>query len=435
MTTTPNSDLTSDSDLTQFDASTAAALIRAGKLTSVTLVEACLARIAERDEAVQAWSWLDAESALAAARLADAAAPSGPLHGVPVGLKDVIDAAGLPTEFGSEAFVGNRPAVDAGVTARLRAAGAIILGKLVTAEFATYRPGPTRNPANPAHTPGGSSSGSAAAVADRQVPLALGTQTAGSVVRPASFCGAVGFKPSIGRYPTTGVIETSHRLDTIGTFSRSVADAALADRVLSGDPTRAPAPSRPLVIGVLADGMWAAASSAMQDTLRRHADAFAAAGHQVFDRPSPAILEELAAAQKLIHHVECSRLLADVRRIHADRVSPQFIAFVDEGAATSEAAYAEACRVQDRARSMADDLFGGADLLLAASALGTAPAGLASTGDPVFCRPWTALGVPTLGFPAGAADGLPLGLQLIGREGRDPLLLAQAAHLLGEVLA
>lgn len=300
----------------------------------------------------------------------------------------------MPTEYGSAAFVGHYPTEDAAVTARLRAAGAIIMGKLVTAEFATYRPGPTRNPANPDHTPGGSSSGSAAAVADCQVPLSLGTQTAGSVVRPASFCGVLGFKPSHGRYPTRGVIGTAHRLDTVGTFARDIADLALADRVLAGGEEEPAEESRPLVIGTPEGGMWAAASGAMQAALERWAAGFANAGHRVIAQRAPAILEELGAAQKLIHQYECARLLHGIRQDHADEVSATFREFIDGGLAIDDNAYGDACRLQDRACAAEEEIFAGADILLAPSALGGAPAGLESTGDPVFCRPWTALGTP-----------------------------------------
>ncbi len=412
-------------------AAEAARLIAAGGLSAEALMQALLARIAARDEAVLAWSFLDRDAALAAARAADAwQGPRGPLHGVPVGLKDVIDAAGLPTEFGSEAFAGHYPAGDAMVTARLRAAGAIIMGKLVTAEFATYRAGPTRNPADPAHTPGGSSSGSAAAVADAQVPVSLGTQTAGSVVRPASFCGCLGFKPSHGRYPSQGVIDTAHRLDTVGTFARRLDDVVLLDNVLSGADHPVATEERPLVVGVLADGFWADASPAMQATRTLWAERFAAAGHQVFERAAPAILEELGEAQKIIHQYECAHHLGAIRRDHADKVSEKFRAFIDGGLAMPDARYEAACAVQDRARAMEDALFGGADVLLACSAPDAAPEGLESTGDPVFCRPWTALGTPSLGFPAGLRGVLPLGLQLIGRRGDDAQLLARARRLL-----
>ena len=410
-------------------AARAARMIAAGDLTAEALMRALLARIEARDDAVRAWAYLDREAALAAARAADAWTGSrGSLHGVPVGIKDVIDVRGMPTEFGSEAFRGHYPEVDAAVTARLRAAGAIIMGKLVTAEFATYRPGPTRNPADPGHTPGGSSSGSAAAVADGQVPLSLGTQTAGSVIRPAAFCGTFGFKPSHGRYPAQGVIDTAHRLDTVGTFARDVADLALADAVLADDDSQVESENRPLVIGVLQDGMWAHA--AMQATVERWTGEFADAGHLVFACRPPAILEDLGEAQKLIHQYECARLLGTMRRERADAVSARFRDFIDGGLAIADEAYAMACAVQDRARAMEEEIFGAADLLLCASAPGPAPRGLDSTGDPVFCRPWTALGTPSLGFPAGEEGGLPLGLQFNGRRGSDRRTLARAARLL-----
>lgn len=421
-------------DIGEMGAAEAAREIAAGRLTAEALMRALLERIDERDEAVKAWSFLDRELALTAARSADAATgPRGLLHGVPVGIKDVIDALGMPTEYGSEAFAGHYPAADAPVTARLRAAGAIIMGKLVTAEFATYRAGPTRNPHDPGHTPGGSSSGSAAAVADSQVPLALGTQTAGSVIRPASFCGTFGFKPSHGRYPSQGVIETSHRLDTVGTFARNVADLVLADVVLALD-AEVPVPdSRPLVIGVLTEGRWATASEGMRTALADVAARLADAGHQVDARGAPAILEDLGPAQAVIHQYECARSLNGIRHDHAGQVSAVFRDFVDGGLAIGDHVYAEACRVQDRAREMEEAIFAGADLLLAPSAPGVAPAGLESTGDPVFCRPWTALGTPSLGFPAGDEGGLPLGLQLNGRRGSDRQTLVRVARLMNDI--
>ncbi len=220
--------------LDKLTAAEAAALIRSGALTSEAMVGALLARIAERDADVAAWAHLDRELALAEARAADlkqrSGAPLGPLHGVPVGIKDIIDTASLPTEYGSVIFAGRRPGQDASVVTQLRAAGAVILGKTVTTELAFYGPGKTRNPHNPAHTPGGSSSGSAAAVADFQVPLALGTQTAGSILRPASYCGVLGFKPTFGVVSRAGVLEQSSPLDTIGGYARSIEDIALADR-------------------------------------------------------------------------------------------------------------------------------------------------------------------------------------------------------------
>jgi amidase len=419
--------------MAQPGAAEAARAIAAGTLSAETLMHALLARIDARDDAVRAWALLDRDAALAAARAADAASgPRGPLHGVPVGIKDVIDVRGMPTEYGSEACVGHCPDADAAVTARLRAAGAIVMGKLVTAEFATYRAGPTRNPANPDHTPGGSSSGSAAAVADGQVLLALGTQTAGSVVRPAAFCGAFGFKPSHGRYPTQGVIETAHRLDTVGTFARHVTDLALADAVLADDCAEAEPDDRPLVIGVLQDGMWA--SAAMQATVESWAADFARGGHQVVVLKAPDILADLGAAQQVIHQYECARLLGAIRRDRADRVSARFRAFIDGGLAIADGAYGAACAVQDRAQGMEAEIFGDVDLLLCASAPGPAPRGLDSTGDPVFCRPWTALGTPSLGFPAGESRGLPLGLQFSGRRGTDRQTLARAARLLDPIL-
>src|SRR5438128_2950319 len=231
-------------DLLSLSARAAAQDIAAGRLSAEALASACLDRIAAREDVVGAWHYLDPEAALAAARQRDAEAPSGPLHGIPIAVKDLIDTADMPTGYGSAIYQGHRPAADAACVALARAAGAVVLGKTVTTEFACFTAGKTANPRNPAHTPGGSSSGSAAAVADLMVPLALGTQTAGSVIRPASFCGVVGYKPTHGQFPVAGIKALSQTLDTLGGFARSVADFALLRAVLVGGPSQIPALER-----------------------------------------------------------------------------------------------------------------------------------------------------------------------------------------------
>jgi len=227
-------------ELYRLSASEAAQRLAAGKLAAVDLVRSCLERIAEREGTVGAWAHLDAETALAEARARDQSSKRGPLHGIPVGVKDIMDTADLPTAYGSRAYGNHRPRADAAAVALAREAGAVVLGKTVTTEFAAMSPGKTRNPHNPAHTPGGSSSGSAAGVADLMMPLAFGTQTAGSIIRPAAFCGIIGMKPSFGRVATAGTKVLAHGLDTIGGFARSVADAALFIAALTQRPDLAP---------------------------------------------------------------------------------------------------------------------------------------------------------------------------------------------------
>lgn len=379
-------------------------------------LETCLARIEARQPHVQGWAFIDSQ----------ARGGAGPLAGLVLGVKDVIDVAGMPTTHGSPTCRDNVPAADAQSVALLRAAGAVVLGKTVTAEFATYHPGPTTNPRNPAHTPGGSSSGSAAVVADGQADLALGTQTAGSVIRPASFCGTFGFKPTFGRYPLGGVLETAPSLDTLGLFGRDLAVISAADAVLSGEDA-VPAPVDSLTVGLCRSPAWNAASAEMHATFLAFAEALRVAGHVVQDRDLPAPFEGLIAAQQLIHRREAWMVMGYIRRDHAAEVSPAFIAMIDAGAAESEADYQAALGVQRECKALAGEVFAGVDLLLVPGAPGAAPEGLSATGDPVFQRIWTALGVPCFGFPAAwRADGLPLGLQVIGAPGTDRQLLSNA---------
>lgn len=379
-------------------------------------LEACLARIEARDSVVHGWAYLDRS----------ASGGTGPLAGLVLGVKDVIDVAGMPTTHGSPAFSANIAAADAESVARLRAAGAIVLGKTVTAEFATYHPGPTTNPRNPAHTPGGSSSGSAAVVADGQADLALGTQTAGSVIRPASFCGTFGFKPTFGRYPLGGVLETAPSLDTLGLFGRDLAVITAADAALTGEDAVPPSPVS-LTIGLCRSPAWESASAEMQAAFLAFAEVLRVAGHVVQDRDLPAPFDGLIAAQQLIHRREASMVLGHIRRDHAAAVSPAFTAMIDAGAAESEADYQAALSQQQQCKALADEVFAGVDLLLVPGAPGAAPEGLTATGDPIFQRIWTTLGAPCFGFPAAwRNDGLPLGLQVIGAPGHDRQLLSNA---------
>lgn len=376
----------------------------------------CLARIDARDPQVRGWAWIDRA----------ASGGDGPLAGLVVGVKDVIDVAGMPTAHGSPIYAGNVVAADAKAVARLRAAGAVVLGKTVTAEFATYCPGPTANPRNLAHTPGGSSSGSAAVVADGQADLALGTQTAGSMIRPASFCGTFGFKPTLGRYPLDGVLETSPSLDTLGVFARTLDILLAADAVLAEDAAMPPAKAR-LTVGLCRSPAWEEASAEMQAAFMAFAGSLRAAGHAVIERALPEPFARLGAAQALIHRREAAVALGHIRRDHPGRVSREFTAMIDEGAGESEADYQAALALLGECKALVPEVFAGVDMLLVPGATGAAPEGLGATGNPAFQRIWTAIGAPCLGFPAQwREDGLPLGLQVIGAPGRDRQLLCDA---------
>jgi Asp-tRNA(Asn)/Glu-tRNA(Gln) amidotransferase A subunit family amidase len=403
-----------------------------GTLAAETAIGACLDRIGARDGSVHGWALLDAGGALAAARACDAAARKRPLEGVAIGVKDVIDVAGLPTAHGSPIYAANIAAADAECVRRLRAAGAIILGKTVTAEFATYSPGPTINPHRAGHTPGGSSSGSAATVADGQVPIALGTQTAGSMIRPASYCGVLGFKPSFGRYPLGGVLETAPHLDTLGFFARSLDDIRRVDAVLAADDSDPPAIAAP-VVGLCRSPAWDEADAAMQQAFSDFAETLRDAGLAIVERALPDAFGGLAAAQVLLHRHEAFHALGHLRRDHPDVVSAVFRDFIDAGAADTPAEYADALALQARCKLLLAEVFDGVDMLLVPGATGTAPQGLGATGNPAFQRIWTALGVPCLGFPARWTEaGLPLGLQVIGPPGQDRAFLASAAAVLAQ---
>lgn len=418
-------------DLARLSVSEAAARIAEGSLTSVALVEACLQRIAEREAAVGAWIHLDPEQALAEARARDAQTTSrGPLHGVPVGLKDIIDTASMPTAYGSPIYEGHRPARDAKCVEQLRAAGAVILGKTVTAEFATYHPGKTANPRNLTHTPGGSSSGSAAAVADNHVPLTLGTQTAGSIIRPASFCGVIGYKPTYNAFSYGGLHALSISLDTLGVFVRSFADLSPVRQALSLSEVRtkasAPSPSAPR-IGFCRTGLWPQGGQAMRSALEATAQKLAKAGAEVVDIELPPSFLQLVDAQTLIFAAEGVRGLARESHEHPELLSPELRELLAKGRKYTpemeEAAHALArqCRAELAA------LFANVDVMLTPSSIGEAPHGLHATGDPLFNRIWTFLHVPCVTYPIGTGPhGLPLGAQVVGAHGDDDALVAHA---------
>lgn len=413
-------------NLIRISASEAARRIANGNLTSVRYTEALLFRIAEREPVVGAWIHHDPDAALAQARAADRRSPAGPLHGVPVGLKDIIDTADMPTGYGSPIYAGHQPGHDAPSVAQLRAAGAVILGKTVTAEFATYHPGKTANPHNPAHTPGGSSSGSAAAVADFHTPLSLGTQTAGSIIRPASFNGILGYKPTFDDFDYGGLHALAPSLDTLGVFARDFEDLSLSRQVLARRSVRAVTAPAALVprIGVCRTPMWPKGDADMQLAYERTVERLASAGAELVEIELPADFESLIDAQTLIFMAEGARHLDREWREQGALLSPELRELLERGRACGEAAITEAQALAIRCRAQLADLMRSVDVLLVPSSIGEAPAGLHATGDPLFSRIWTYLHVPCLTYPVGLGDHrLPLGVQVVGRHGDDDRLI------------
>jgi Asp-tRNA(Asn)/Glu-tRNA(Gln) amidotransferase A subunit family amidase len=411
----------------RLSASEAAARLEAGDLTAETLVRDCLDRAASR-ASVKAWVWLDPELALAQARAIDRAGRPGVLKGVPVGVKDVIDTYDMPTQHGSPIYRGNRPFADAACVALTRAAGGVVFGKTVTTEFANREPRETVHPLNPAHTPGGSSSGSAAAVADFQVPVGFGTQTGGSTIRPAAFCGVIGYKPSFGEFSRVGIKMQCHNLDTLGIICRSLDDVSLMRAALQVEPRRpvdraAAAPR----IGFCRTPAWEHADADTQALLERTAVRLSAAGASVRDTaPAPA---DILDHHHRVFAFEAARNYAYEYEAHGDKLSPALRdGLLTPGRALPLAAYVAAIEAAEAFRARLDDVFTEFDLLLAPSAVGEAPRGLGSTGDARFNALWTLAWTPCLTLPAGTGhSGLPLGIQLVGRRFVDEALLDAAA--------
>ncbi|HEY4373737.1 MAG TPA: amidase [Burkholderiales bacterium] len=423
--------------LHQLNAAEAGRAIAAGRLTSEALVRACLERIRLLDGELQAWASLDADLAIRTARERDRQPARSPLHGVPLGIKDVIDTADFPTAYNSDIYRHHRPPADAAIVARAHAAGLVVLGKTATQEFATRgNMPPTRNPAAPGHTPGGSSSGSAAAVAAGMVPLALSTQTAGSVLRPASYCGVVGFKPSFGRLDTAGMKLTVPSFDTLGVHARCVADAQIALAVLSD---AAPAAADGAATGILRIALcrtplWEEAGPATRQTLSQAAAMLAAAGHRVAEIELPPAFGALSAAHDAISDKEARASLAQEWQHHREGLSPDVQAKLARGAALSADAYGQALRIVEDCRRQADELLGLHDCLLTPSAPDVAP--LLATGDPgssSFNKFWTALGNPAISLPV-PREGPPVGIQLVGQRGVDRQLL-RIARLIEALLS
>lgn len=406
----------------------AARRIARRELSVEALVRDCLARIEAREAEVGAWVRIDGAGAIAAARALDAGSLRGPLHGIPVGVKDLIDTADLPTAYGSPIYENHRPAWDAACVAQARAAGALVLGKTVTAEFATYTAGKTHNPHRAGFTPGGSSSGSAAAVADFMVPLAYGTQTAGSIIRPAAYCGVVGFKPSFGAIPRAGVKSISESLDTVGVFARDVADVAFFAGVLATQDWSLPETGNAPRIGICRTASWAQALPESHQALEASIGRCAARGARVVEIDWRDEFLRLDAAQTEIMAYEVARALCFEAERHGGALSGKLREMIDAGRAIAPLRHAENIRLAERCRARLPQLFNDVDILLTLSAPGEAPAGLSSTGDPLFNRAWTLLGIPCLHLPFGQGpNGLPVGVQAVGRWGEDRRLLAAAA--------
>jgi amidase len=396
------------------------------ELTAEDLVRSCLAWIAEREPRVQAWEVL-ASDAIDQARRIDAQASRPLLCGLPVGIKDLIDTADLPTTYGSPIYAGNRPKEDAACVAALRAAGAVVLGKTVTTEFAAFRGSKTRNPRDPSRTPGGSSSGSAAAVADRMVPAALGSQTAASVICPASFCGVVGWKPTFGTYDLRGVHPLAPSLDTLGFLVRRVADVPWIAAALSGARHPAPVAELPRAprLGLCRTDQWPKAEPSTQRLIEQAAARLGRAAGEIREVDAFA---GLAATQAVIMSAEAAAALRVERERHDAQLSDGFRTFLLEGERCPAQRLREARERAQHARHEAARAFADLDALLAPAAAGEALMGLESTGDPAFGRVWTLLGCPSISLPVltGPA-GLPVGLQLVGAPGTDDRLLAVAA--------
>lgn len=400
----------------------AARAITGGDLTSEALVAACLARIEERDGEVGAWTWVDPERALAEARRRDAETPRSPLHGIPFGVKDIIDTADMPTEYGTPIYEGTRPAWDAACVALLREAGCVALGKTVTTEFATRHPGKTRNPLDPTRTPGGSSSGSAAAVADLMAPVAYGTQTTGSVIRPGAYCGVVAVKPTFGLINRSGVKPLSDALDTVGYYTRTVEDAALFLRVAAGYPAMdlgGVAGLKPR-IAICRTTAWDRARPETVELFDGLEEQLGAAGAEARELELPGEFDEIAEAQAVLNDYESSKALTYERVNFPGMLSRELTAKIERSAGRSYEEYRRALGVAERCRGLLPELLGEDETILAPAARGVAEVGHGYTGDPIFSQVWNALHVPSVCVPAGTGPAdMPLGVQIIARHGED----------------
>ena len=439
------------SQLNWLSACDAARAIRDGAISSEQLVAACLARIREAEPQVEAWQFLDPDHALAQARARDLdrsqGHPTGALHGIPVGIKDIIDTADMPTEDGTVLHAGRTPAHDAAVVAMLRAAGAVIMGKTVTTECAYFHPGKTRNPHHPEHTPGGSSSGSAAAVAAGMVPLALGTQTNGSVIRPAAFCGVYGFKPTHGLIPRNGILKLSRTLDHVGVFARSIGDVALLSEQLVGhdelDPDTRPRaripfpdiasqpPPLPPLFAFVKGPAW---NRAEDETREAFAELVDELGDRVVEVELPETAQRALDWHGTIMDAEMAANLDLEWEKGRERLSERLRALLARGREVRALEYQQALARIPILNEGFGEIFERYDAILTPAAPGTAPKGLGATGDPAFCTLWTLLGTPALNLPLmRGSNGLPLGVQLVAQRGDDARLLRTARWLEAQV--
>jgi Asp-tRNA(Asn)/Glu-tRNA(Gln) amidotransferase A subunit family amidase len=441
------------SRLNWLSATDAARLVREGAISAADLTEACLARVREVDEQVQAWAFLDPDYALEQARGRDAehreGRPAGALHGVPVGIKDIIDTDDMPTEDGTVLHAGRTPARDAAVVAMLRAAGAVIMGKTVTAELGGYSPGKTRNPHKPEHTPGGSSSGSAAAVAAGMVPLALGCQTNGSVIRPAAFCGVYGFKPTFGLIPRSGVLKLSRTLDQVGVFGRTLEDVALAAEQLIGydalDPdtrprarisfaaTAAEEPPLPPTLAYVKGPVWDRVAPEMEEAF---GELIAALGDCVVDIALPDSARQALDWHQAIMEAEMAASLDLEWEKGREQLSPALRSQLARGREVTAVDYLRARARIPLLNEGFGEIFERCDAIITPASPGTAPHGLDFTGDPAFCTLWTLCGMPALTLPLMQGEnGLPMGVQLVGPRHDDARLLRTARWLAAQVEA
>jgi Asp-tRNA(Asn)/Glu-tRNA(Gln) amidotransferase A subunit family amidase len=405
------------------------------RFTSEAYTEALLARIASLDEKIRAWAWLMPEEAIKAARLSDRHLHSGetpgPLQGVPIGVKDIFATAGVPTEMGSPAFAGHIPDRSAKVIERIEARGAFVMGKTVTTECAFLFPGKTRNPWNPLHTPGGSSSGSAAAVAAGFVPAALGTQTNGSVIRPAAFCGVVGYKPTQGLIPIEGALTFSHTLDQPGVFTRRVEDAAWLASALTGEAaTLSPeivAHSAPPCLTAVRTPVWDQAEEHARHNFSENIQTLRKAGARVEEVELPGIFNLAHRAIRTIMAVESALNLEELYLREPPVLSPTLRDFITEGRDTGAVVYLQALKLRLALKEELERFLEKYDALITPPTTGEAPATLEQTGNPCFCSIWSLCGVPAITIPVGLGPrGLPLGLQIVGMQGKDERVLSTA---------
>ncbi len=421
----------------EMDAVTLARKLSQRELSAETLLASCLERIDAREPQVQAWSHIARDAALERARELDRGPVRGLLHGLPIGVKDLFDTADMPTTYGSPIYAGHRPAADAAPVALCREQGGVMVGKTVTTEFATFNPGKTRNPHRLTHTPGGSSSGSAAAVADSMVPLAFASQTAASVIRPAAYCGIVGYKPSYGLVNRSGVKPLSDSLDTVGFLARSVDDVALFAAAASGDRAllQLEVGSAPR-IAMCATHEWPHADVDTRRAMQQAASRLAQEGVAVRDVQTPMLFSQLLQVQKEIMGYELAKSLSHERLQHADQLSPKLKALFEEGLTIPAERHWANIQLAYSARAKVSAAFGDSEVWLAPSAIGEAPATLEQTGDPVFGRVWTLLGLPCVHLPFMTGQtGMPVGLQVVGRYGDDRVVLRIARWLMQRLVA